>query len=591
MARARRPSGSAEPDASRREHAGAAAGGLPAAARMLLAGVLALTALRVLAAFVPGRWMWGIDLGRDLPAAAFAAGLAVTALACVPAAGRWFARRWGSGHERVVTAVCAVALALFAWNSPDRALYTGDASLRHGAFAQVSNPEILAEQALRGDLVLHHAVPRWVADHTPWTSDQGGRALGALLAGLTVFAGWRLATTAGARGMSALAAAAIAACSGALALDNGYGKASVEVAALTSVMAVGVVRLTQTGSGLGAVGVPLGLALLLHRSSLTLLPVWLAGVVVAARAGRLRSREALAGLAAPVLALAVTGPRLWAVISTFDATHHAAGGVGATLAAMLSPLRVLDSVNTLLLLVPLVAMLPLLVALRPRFTRLEAALAVVFVLPPLALLFVVQLQHELPRDWDVFAFTGAAVAAVAAWRVAQLFAARPPLRVAAPALLLAAALPALQWASLQSDPERLWTRAESILAGPPARRASDIADGLGTIGMMRLGRGQAEAALKLFERSAEAAPNPRIFVQAGMAETVLGRPDRAMERYLYAASLNPDLNTAWRGVAAAASALGDRERMLQASVQLARLEPGGSTLQQAREWLEANPAK
>jgi tetratricopeptide (TPR) repeat protein len=175
--------------------------------------------------------------------------------------------------------------------------------------------------------------------------------------------------------------------------------------------------------------------------------------------------------------------------------------------------------------------------------------------------------------------------------VAQLFAARPPLRVAAPALLLAAALPALQWAALQSNPERLWTRAESILAGPPARRASDIADGLGTIGMMRMGRGQAEAALKLFERSADAAPNPRMFVQAGMAETVLGRPERAMERYLYAASLNPDLNVAWRGVAAAASALGDRDRMLQASVQLARLEPDGSTLQEARAWLEANPAK
>jgi hypothetical protein len=181
MARAKRPSRSAGTDASRVEQIGSADDRLPAAARMLFAGVIALTVLRALAAFVPGRWMWGIDLGRDLPGEIFAAGLAVTGLACVPEAGRWLARVGGSGPERVVPMVCAVALALFAWNSPDRALYIGDASLRHGAFARVSDPQLLAEQALGGDLVLHHTFPRWVADHTPWTEDQGGRALGALV--------------------------------------------------------------------------------------------------------------------------------------------------------------------------------------------------------------------------------------------------------------------------------------------------------------------------------------------------------------------------------------------------------------------------
>ena len=54
--------------------------------------------------------------------------------------------------------------------------------------------------------------------------------------------------------------------------------------------------------------------------------------------------------------------------------------------------------------------------------------------------------------------------------------------------------------------------------------------------------------------------------------------------------LNPDLTTAWRGVAAAASALGDRVHMEAAVRNLERLDPAGESLRDARAWLEANPA-
>jgi tetratricopeptide (TPR) repeat protein len=277
------------------------------------------------------------------------------------------------------------------------------------------------------------------------------------------------------------------------------------------------------------------------------------------------------------------------VVSTFDRSHHAAGGLAATLAAALTPLRLLDSANALVLLVPLAPLAPLLFALGPRLSPRAWALAAALVLPPLALLLVVQPQHELPRDWDVFAFAGSALAVLLAWRVADLLGARPAARGLALPLALATAIPAIEWVALQSRPENAWTRAESILAGPPARRASEIADGLGTIGVMRLGRGQFQHALELFERSAEQAPNPRMFVQIGMAETMLGHPDRAMARYRHAASLNPDLHAAWRGIAAAASALGDRTSMREAVANLERLEPDGETLRDARAWLEANP--
>jgi len=63
----------------------------------------------------------------------------------------------------------------------------------------------------------------------------------------------------------------------------------------------------------------------------------------------------------------------------------------------------------------------------------------------------------------------------------------------------------------------------------------------------------------------------------------------ALVRYRHAVSLNPDLVTGWRGVAAAASALGDRGAMVDALNALERLQPDSDVLPDIRAWLEANP--
>src|SRR5262249_13714610 len=157
---------------------------------------------------------------------------------------------------------------------PDRARYTGDTRWRHGEFAELPHPETLAPQATRGDLLLHHALPRWVAARTGASTEDAGRWLGALLAGLTALAGWRdgAATPADddapGSGLVALAAAAAATCTGALALDNGYAKATTELCVLTTIMGVGVVHLAREGRGLGTLGVCLAFGILLHRSAL-----------------------------------------------------------------------------------------------------------------------------------------------------------------------------------------------------------------------------------------------------------------------------------------------------------------------------------
>src|SRR5262249_57750261 len=138
---------------------------------------------------------------------------------------------------------------------------------------------------------------------------------------LTVLAGWRLARALRADGEVALAVVAISSLTATLALDNGYGKASIEVACLASIAAVGVARAARAEGGLGTVGTAVALALLLHRSALALLPAWavcaalalrpevgrsaVEGGVPPARARGLGPRLALAvGLVAPVAALA-----------------------------------------------------------------------------------------------------------------------------------------------------------------------------------------------------------------------------------------------------------------------------------------------
>ena len=594
-----RPAGPAKRDAGGREPERAAEGGLPTAARALFAGSLALLALRALAAILPGRYLWGLDVARDVPPLAAVVGFALPLALHAPPLARRVARLVprGARAQDALAVALAVALAGFMLAHPDRALFIGDASLRHGAFALVEQPEKFAVQAMRGDLLLHHDLPKWVAEHTPWNVEDTGRAQGALLALLAALAGWRLAAAAGAKGELALAVAAIAACTGALALDNGYGKASVEVACLTGLAAVGVLRAARASAqgddgaiGMATVGACVAVGLLLHRSALALLPAWAAAMALVVRAGSWKRPAAIAGVLAPLIALAIAGPRLLHVMGTFDRERHLAGGLAHTLAAGFSPAHLVDVAHTLGLLVPLVLLLPVLLAVPPRPPARESLAFAAYALPPLALMFVVVPQQGLPRDWDVFALAGVALAAVIAWRVAAVLGALPRARWLALPLAVSAACPALQFAALQADATRTWARAESILIGPPARDPSERARGLSTMGMMHYGRGDYANALALFERSAEAAPNPRTFVEMGMALSQLQRWPEALARYRHAVSLNPDLVTGWRGVAAASSAVGDRGAMVDALHALERLQPDSDMLPDMRGWLEANPA-
>jgi hypothetical protein len=567
---------------------------MPPAARILWAALVATMALRALAALLPGRALWGIDLGRDLPPAAFWIPWAATALALLPPVGRALASLVPATPRG--TAVAALALAalaaVLAWSLPDALRFTGDSGMRHGAFTATEHPRELFPQAMPGDLWLHWALPRALAERAGWPAEKTNRALGAALAFANGVLAWRLARTRGALGAPALAMAAIAGWTAALALFSGYAKALVEVAVLGAAAAVALLEVCARGRGVLALGAATAAAIVMHRLGLLLLPAWLVGLAIGSRSGGWRRVSWLAGAALPVAALVWLGPRLAATLTGFDATHHLAApgaSAGALLASRLAPARALDVANLLLLLVPSLTLSPSLA--RDSGARPVAAERFALgslLLPALAAPLVLSPQQGLFRDWDVFALTGVALACWLAVRVGERLARERTAEWLAAPIVLAAVVPAAQWLWLQADAAHGEARARAILAGPPARAAAERAAGWDRLALIALDHGDGTAMAEACSLAVSAAPSPRLIAQWGMAETLRGRPGAAQERYLRAAHLSPDFTLAWKGVAAASSALGDRATMARAVSELERLDPQGETTRAAAEWLERN---
>ncbi len=576
---------------------------LSPAARALWLALAATLALRVAAALLPGRALWGLDLGRDLATAAFLLPLAATALLLVPALARPIARALpasprGTGVLGVALALLAGALALA---FPDVLQFTGDSGMRHGAFATTDHPLLLVPQAMPGDLWLHWALPRWMDAHAHWPAERTDRAIGALLAVANGLAAWRLARALRLTGGAALAVMAIAGWTACLALFSGYAKSLVDLAVLELAAAAALASVANGGGGLVALGLVTAIAIVMHRLGLALVPAWLAGLAwSASRTDRPAwSRPAwLAAAALPVATLAWLGPRLVHTLTDFDVSHHVThdGAAPATIAAqLLAPSHLADVANLLLLLVPA---LPLAAALVRRDDDLAPAadapgaargvLTAALVLPPLALALVLRPQQGLFRDWDVFAIAGVAIAAWLAARVGARLSRERAAAWLAPAIALATMVPATQWLAHQADFDRGAARARAILLGPPRRSGDERARGFDRLSLMHFYRGEGERMAEACSLSVDAAPNPRVLAEWGMAETLRQNYPAAQSHYLRAASLNPGFTMAWKGVAASSSALGDVEHMAQAVQALERLEPGGETVRQAAEWLQRN---
>src|SRR6185436_11632399 len=176
----------------------------------------------------------------------------------------------------------------------------------------------------------------------------------------------------------------------------------------------------------------------------------------------------------------------------------------------------------------------------------ERAVVLALAIPFALVLLVARPPQGAIRDWDSFAVPGIAIALAAAWTLARAIdAARAP-RLAAP-LALVAALTAIQWLAHFADAPRGRTRLEQLMLGPPAREAVDRARTWDFLGWRWFRDQSYERSTTAFEQAVDAAPSPRNLTHWAMAETMRGRPERALAIYRQAVERDSNLTLGWFG--------------------------------------------
>lgn len=585
------------PTSSRSPRPNAAASPAP---RILAITLGLLLLARAVAAALPHGWAWGIGTWRFLPVAMSAGGALLLALALVPPLGRAIAARLGRDDEPLSPALgvaLALALALLAGAMPDRMHYTGDSDKRQASFVAADDARKLFPQALPADLALHHDFPRWLESRLHVKPEVTTRLFGVAEAAAMGVAGWLFARALGLGGAAGFAAATALSFGGWLALFGGYLKPFCEFAPLVGFMAAGLVGVARRGRGLGMLGLATAAGVLLHRVGLALLSGFVTGWIVALTVRRgetpWRSAWPWIGLAAVLGATAATVPHAFA-LTGFDVERNLAPPVvreHGAVAAALSVVRLADLANLFLMLAPLAVVIPFLLGPLARRRRVELIALAGLALPQLGLAAIIHPQEGMFRGWDLFTAAGVALAAIAAVLVAEAVAGESRRAWLAIAVAASAAVPAIQWEWLQADVPHGLSRVEAIVQGPPARDSDIRARSFDWAGMRRLGLGQASAATESFRRAAELAPNPRYFVQWGMAETMAGDVAAARDRYAQAVALDSLQVLGWKGLAATSSALGDAPGVMRAVVWLRRLAPADPVTKNAEAWLANRPQR
>lgn len=575
-----------------------AAAAAPAWAAPALWGALALLlAVRLVAPLAPGMWLWSVNVSRFLsPAAAWlpwGAALLGCAAALFPGPRAALARALEAADSRrgFVAATLAAALALAVWSLPDRLHFTGDFVLREGAISAERDPGRLFPQAMPLDVALHYHLPRHLGAKYRIEPNTTGRLLGAAEAGLLALLGCAFAWSLGARGAAALAAGACVVAGGALGLLTGYDKAFTELTLATLALGAAGVHALRSGRAILLPGLAVVLAVAVHRSGIALAPGLLAcwGLWLL-RHGRSRALapSTLLGVLAPAAALAALAPRVVHGIRVLDARHLNPEGVrhAGWLAATFGEGRALDLANVVVLLAPLAPLLPVVaLAAGPRAARRPEVLFLgALALPLLAVLVAVHpIQGEF-RDWDVFAPSGIAIAMLVAALLATVIeGSRGP--ALALALALSAAVPALQWLLHLHDERRGLARVDAYVSGPPPRSAPATALAWEFVAMHHFRELRWDDAARACARAVEFSPNPRFYLQWGMAEAMRGDWARAQKLYREAVERNPDFTMAWVALASASSMLNDVPETVRAAERVRRLDPRNDKLPEIDTYL------
>lgn len=575
------------------------ASGAAPASRLALGLWVALAALAVLRlafAWEHSMWAWGVSLLRFVePISGWLLWL-LSALALVPPLARLalpWARRAGealAGLPGALVLAAIVALALLL--QPDRLHLVGDFLLRSGTAERALHPDKLYPQALPLDVLLHYDLPRALADGWRIPVDATARALGALEGGVLALLAVSIARALQADGVTTLAVTLVALAGGFLGLFTGYGKAVAELTVLGFAVAAAGFRVTRDLRAGWSLALALALGLFLHRSALALLPAgafaWWRGWRAAP--AQARRPAALLPIALVLAVLAITLPRIIATMLRWDPVHFAPPEVarqGGMLAAAVAPLHLLDLLDVLLLMSPL---LPAALWLAAAGERTESRdlcwTALLVTLPWWPLLPLIHPPQGTFRDWDDFAPAGATLSLWTAVLLGVALRNRPRWQWLGVAAALGALAPTAQWLAHQQDLDRGLARVEAYLAGPPSRPAAELGLTWDWLGIRAAQLGRWELAAQSLSRAAETTPSPRVLSEWGLAERERGNERHAQELFRRVTVLTPDEPNAWYRLAASSWRLGDYDECLRATLELQRLRPEDETVTHMLDDLE-----
>ena len=378
---------------------------------------------------------------------------------------------------------------------------------------------------------------------------------------------------------------------GYLGMYTGFSKAFAELCLLMACMAVFGLRVIREGRGLLALGLTLAIGVTLHRSALGFLPAavlaWTLWLRTHGKDGSWRKPEALAGLAIPVIALAIMVPRIVAIVKRWDTVHFASSTVaaeGGVFAAALHGTRPLDLLNLVLLISPLALLIPVLAAALGRRAYQGLAAAEGALLWTLALPFVVvmPLLHPVQgmvRDWDDFAATGVAISLLVAWYTGRALRGAGSMLWLAAAVSLGAAAPAVEWLAHNADQERGFVRVRALLTEPPVRERSERGNTWDYLGIRYFRLERWDQAAEALSHAAETSPSPRILQEWALTETMRGRLTDAMALYRRMLEKSPENPLGWLGLATVAFRAGDMREAERAAHELERIQPGNSDAQ------------
>jgi hypothetical protein len=352
-------------------------------------------------------------------------------------------------------------------------------------------------------------------------------------------------------------------------------------------MAVAGLELIRGRGGLLVPGICVAVGVVLHRSTLGLVPALVVCWLHAWRQpGRplLRRPSTWIAAALPVAALALMLPRMIATFTGMDTVHFTPPEVqrqGGVLGAMFAGARPADLLGTVTLLSP-VALAAAPIAFltgRGRGGLLLFSLAV----PWLAMLLLIHPPQGMFRDWDDFTAAAMTFSLLSAWLVARVVAGAPQWAWLCVPATLAAIVPSLQWLIHESDLERGLVRVETYLREPPPRQEEDRAKTWDFLGIRYAQLDRWDRSAAALEHAVEYSPSPRVLLQLASALQATGDDAGAQAAYLRLVTIAPNEARGWYGLAFVSMRRGDWAECGRAARELWRIKPGD---EQALEMLK-----